>query len=515
MSVEQTLIYDRKIHPKIVNALIKKGITDEELIQVLFSPTVENLIPPRGLPGMDAALKEILKYTGKPGQILIWGHDDVDGVSSVAIMMETLKLLEATPLYYIPRKDEDGHRLNRRGVDYAADKGVKLIITVDTGMGSVEEVEYARRKGIDVIITDHHEIPEQIPDTLVINPKMGGGYPYLSGSGVAFKVAWGLLGTKMGYSISDIIREYPQLLVFAALGILADKVPVFAENKAIVDMGRELLNRFSFVFAKAYQNITGQEATLDNLIPVLASGETYGQRHESVELLITDDEIVAEELVKKLVEKSEKWSREVNSILNRVLRDIRRVRKYILVDLRDVDPRYIGYIASRVRDRFKVPVIVISRTKDGMVIGEIRMPYGFNALDLLESVSYLLEDYGGHKQAAGFTMDERNLSEFVDELEFYFSESEAQENLEDYFDIVIDERSLEDKLFHDLDQLRKLGVNFKILYEGRLGELQSRLFNIPVIDPQQMLSLYSADTMVKVIMETMEEGFRIEEVIAL
>ena len=512
MSVEQTLIYDKKIHPKIVSALMKKGITDEELIQVLFSPSMENLIPPRGLPGMDAALKEILKYTGKPGQILIWGHDDVDGVSATAIMIEALKALEATPLYFIPRKEEDGHRLNRKGVDYAASKGVKLIITVDTGMGSVEEVEYAKQKGIEVIITDHHEIPDEMPDTLVINPKLGGGYPYLSGSGVAFKLAWGLLGTKMGYSINDIVREFPHLIVFAALGTLADKVPVFAENKAIVDMGRELLNRYSFIFARAYHNITGQEATLDRLIPILASGDPYDDRHESVELLIADDEIVAEELVKKLLEKSEKWNREVNSILHRVLRDIRRVRKYILVDLRDVDPRYIGYIASRVRDRFRVPVIAISRSEDGKIIGEIRMPYGYNALELLDNISYLLDDFGGHKQAAGFTMDERNLSEFVDELEFYFSEYEPQENEEEYFDIILDEKSLEDKLFHDLDQLRKLGVNFRILYRGKLGELQNRLFNIPIIDPQQLISLYSPDTGVRVVMETVEEGFRIEEV---
>ena len=512
MSVEQTLIYDKKIHPKIVDALIRKGITDEELIQVLFSPSIENLIPPRGLLNMDAALKEILKYTGKPGQILIWGHDDVDGVSATSIMIDALKALNATPLYYIPRKEDDGHRLNRRGVDYALEKGVKLIITVDTGMGSVEEVEYAREKGIEVIITDHHEIPDEMPDTLIINPKLGGGYPYLSGSGVAFKLAWGLLGTKLGFDINDIIREFPQLVVFAALGTLADKVPVFAENKAIVDMGRELLNRYSFVFAKAYHNITGQEATLERLIPILASGDPQDGKHESVELLTADDEIVAEELVKRLIEKSEKWSREVNAIFHRVLKEIRRVRKYILVDLRDVDPKYIGYIASKVRDRFKVPVIAISRSGEGKIIGEIRMPYGYNALELLENISYLLEDFGGHKQAAGFTMDERNLSEFVDELEYYFSEYEPQENEEEYFDIVLDEKTLEDKLFHDLDQLRKLGVNFRILYRGRLGELQNKLFNIPIIDPQQLISLYSPDTRVKVVMETVEEGFRIEEV---
>ncbi len=514
MSIKDILVEEFRIHPKLAEALERKGIVDEELVKVLLSPTIDNLISPRGLPNMEQALKTILKYTGKPEKVLVWGHDDVDGITSVAIMIHVLNILQSKPLYYIPDKNDEGHKLNKQGIDQAKSKGIELIITVDTGIKSKEEVEYARKLGMEVIITDHHELPDEdeLPDAFIINPKMGGSFPHLSGSGVAFKLAWGLLNTKFNYDIRRIVEEYPQLLILSAIGTYADKVPLFAENKAIVDTAKELMNRHKLPFMKAYENLTGRSATIEQLIPMLASGETQGFMHETVELLISEDEIQAEEIAKRLLGKSEQWIRESNNYLKQTLKDIKRIRGYVLLDLRDVPYRYIGFIASKIRDKFKVPVIAISKGSDDMIVGEIRTPYGYNSLEFLEGISYLLENYGGHLNASGFSMDKRNLAEFVEEAEIYFSEVSPSEDKEKYYDLILDENSLDDKLFHDLDELRKVGVSLQIYYKGRVSELSKKLSNFTLVDPQQLFSMYSPDTLVEVVMETTEEGFRIKEV---
>ncbi|MEO0203170.1 MAG: DHH family phosphoesterase [candidate division WOR-3 bacterium] len=509
MNVEQVLINDYKIHPLIAKVIVKKGITDQDLIRSLFYPTIENLLPWRAIVNIELALKEILKYSSKE-EILIWGHDDIDGVTSTVILLKTLRVLNSNPIYYIPRRGSEGYKLTKFGVDYAYSKGIKLIICVDMGLSSIEEVEYAREKGISVIIVDHHEIIHDLPSAIILNPKLGGTIPYLSTSGLSLKIALGLLNLKFGYDINFILENYPEIIVYSALGTISDKMPIFSENKIIVDLAREIVNKYSFPVFRAYTLITGQKPSLEALIPIFSSVSSDGEKHQLVELLIFDDEVFIEDQLSKIYKKSIEISTKLESEIKRIENEIKRIKGYILLDLRNLSPYHIGYVASRIRDKFKVPVIAISYDENGKIVSEIRAPYGYNMLEFLNSLSDLFINYGGHKTACGFSMEAENLADFIEETENYFRNYKFNPRIEDSFDLVIE--SFDDVLFQNLDSLRKLGIRFRILLRGNLKDIISKLKYYTILDNQQILSIHVPESLKYIVILTTEDGFKVEEV---
>ncbi len=509
MNVEQILINEYKIHPLVARALIRNGITDLDLVKSLFQPTIENLLPPRAILNMETALKEILKFSSKEG-ILIWGHDDLDGITSTAILIETLNLLGSNPVYYVPRKSSEGHKLTKFGVDYAYEKGIKLIICVDTGLSSIEEVDYANEKGITVIVADHHELPSTLPKAIILNPKMGGAFAYLSSSALSLKIALGLFNIKFKYDINYIIEKHPKMVVYAALGIISDRMPIFSENKIIVDLAKELINKYSFPLFRAYTLITGNRASLEGLVPILSSIRSEGERHLVLELLLSDDDIFIEENFSKIYKRSKETLIKLEAEIDRIKRDIKRIKGYVILDLRHLEPDEIGYVASKIRDAFKVPVIAISKDESNRIVGEIRAPIGYNMLEFLDSISDLFMNYGGHKYACGFSMESENIYDFIEETEKYFSEYKANIRSEDTYDLVLDK--FDDDILQNLENLRKLGVKFRILLKGELRSVISKLKYYPIIDPQQILSIYAPENLNYIVILTTEDGFKVEEV---
>ncbi len=504
-------IIERDVHPLVAKLLVENGINDEVLLEVTFNPSVENLVIPELIPDVESSAKMVAKVIGRKENILVWGHDDMDGISGVAVMVDALKECGGRVFYYIPdKKAVGGHTINEDGLKYALENNVKLIITVDCCSNAVEEIETARSKGIEVIVTDHHEILVKDLEYPLINPKRGGAYPYLSGSAVAFKFAWYLLKLMKHWTLGDIINEKPHYFVWTALGIISDRVPIFSENRAIYLKAEEIFLSYTFPFTKAYENIKGKKPTLYDIINIINSSKTEGNRHEGVELLMTEDINFAEEITLRLITLSDLWLKESEAEFERTLSKVSTSRPYILVDVGKRGTPYLGFLASRLKDKFKLPTIVLGRRTDGKVIGEIRAPKGFDTLHLLSHISWMLIDYGGHKLASGFSMDEAFLPSLFEELDSYFSEIEKIDYFEKSADLVVKIEEVDERFFKDLYKMGQLGLNVTVLVKGKVGSISNNLLGVMVIDEYGYLGLYSPDTKVSVLIQSTTDGLKVE-----
>ncbi len=498
-------------HPRLIPLLMEKGLISPELVQAALHPDLTHLVDPESMPNLKSAVETILRTVKRGEAIWVWGHEDADGFTSTAVLLRTLRFLghpEDRLSYYIPSKREEGHGLTMDGIRKARSSGVKLIITVDSGGSSVQEVAFAKEEGLDVIITDHHEIPSRLPETLVVNPKLGGtNFPYLAGVGVAFKVAWLLLRYARQMTVETIAETLPELFVYTAVGTVADRVPLVSENRILVEIGAHLLQARSFPFTRAYQRLRGQAPELYPFISLISAGYAEQGQSPAVEVLITEDDEAAEQHLKILLERNQEWTRESQQQLDEALKRLGRVRRYVYVDLPEAQPQYLGYIASRLKDHFQLPTIVTGRRGNGIVIGEVRYPYGENSLILLNALSHLFLDYGGHRLASGFSLQARDLPEFLEELESFFKQYEP--STEPHVDL--DAQDMDPALMQDLYRWGKAGVELRVLLKDvsiqELTDLVHR--GVEFLDPEGLLSLYPPATRVDVILASAPEGLRI------
>ncbi len=484
--VVEKLKIQYNLDEELAKILYDRGLKHPDLIPVTFEPDVKNLTPPEGLVDIPKAVRKLLTAIGRREKICVWGHEDADGVTSTYVLRSTIDFLGGITTYYIPSKATEGHGLSKKGLEIVKDQGVKLIVTVDSGMGSVEEVEIARDMGIDVIITDHHEIPSKLPDTVVINPKLGGtSFPYLAGVGVAFKVAWALLKVYKGWNIEQIVEKKLDLLVMAAIGTLADRVPLWSENRALYLKGRELFDSWRHPFKDAYVELRGEEPEFDVVVSIASAGKSVDGANPSAELFFKKDKEDIKPVLEGLLKDIEAWQAKTEELLQKALGKISRVRNYILLDMDNTEPRYLGFLASKLKDRFGVPTIVMGRKADGTVAAEVRAPKGFNSLDLLNYLSDLFIDYGGHKLASGFSMREENLPHLVEDTEIFFKEN--GETILPY-DLEVDF----EKFKHLLPQLEKLssnGVELQVkINEVSIAEIKQLVIDGVLYDPESKLS---------------------------
>ncbi len=501
--------------------LVEKGVRNLDLAEATFNPVIDNLQPPSTLPDLIPAVERILKAVGKGETILIFGHEDADGITSTAIMLRALEFLGTKSYHYIPSKKNEAYGLTISAVDYIKEKySPSLIVTVDSCSSCVEGVEYCIRSGIDVVITDHHELKETLPDTLIVNPKRGGdSFPYLAGCGVALKVAWELISLKAGWSLQKILEEMPEIFIFAAIGTVADRVPLFSENRIIYETGKRALEWYRPNFVKAYENIKKQSgnnidrATIEDLIPIVSAGKSINGENIGVNLVLSKDIASAEEIIKPIWTSLTDWQQKAQLYLEQAKSLLRVVRDYIIIDLKDAEPQYLGYVAGQLKDSFNVPTIVMGRRDDGIVVAEVRAPYGFDSLEMLNFLSDLFIDYGGHKPASGFSMYERDIPELYEMLEQYFKEN-PYEGLEISRDI--DLNSVDLNALKHLDRLGKAGVEIRVMFKGvEIGRLREAFSKFSVIDPENLLDLYFGDKRVNVLIITQTGGFKVEKLIPL
>lgn len=397
------------IHPMIARILLKRGLGDKEEAARFLHVTDDAFYDPFRLHGMKEAVARIEKAATHKESIWIYGDYDADGVTGTALLLETFRALGLDVDYYIPNRFTEGYGVHAAALKAAARQGVSLVITVDTGITAASEAELAQTLGMDLIITDHHEPPAALPRaTAVINPKQPlCRYPdeRLAGAGLAFKLAHALLG--------DIPEE---LLPLAALGTIADVVPLIGENRAIAALGLAHINEKRHIGIDALRQVTGlsdRQVTAGHvgfvLGPRLNAGGRLDTATPAVQLLTAADREDALKLAKQLDAMNRERQQLVEEITREAVRHVEahaeKHRYAIVLAHPDWHIGVLGIVASRLVERFYRPTVVLTIDEaSGEAKGSARSIDGFNLYEALDALRGLLSHFGGHKMAAGLTM---------------------------------------------------------------------------------------------------------------
>lgn len=397
----------------IARALINRGIDTIPKVKGFLDTDLGSLHDPYLMKGMDQAVERILEAVKGKDRLCVYGDYDVDGITSTAVMIRTLRILGADAVYYIPNRIEEGYGLSISSMDRIKELGVSLIVTVDCGIRSNEVIDYAHSLEMQVIVTDHHECEGDLPKAFsIVNPhQCECSYPHkgLAGVGVAFKLASSLLSRE---GLGDYASE---LLDLVSIGTIADVVPLLDENRIIVKNGLERIKESDKAGIKALLNVcglSGKELTAYNvafmLAPRINAAGRIADASECVELLLTDNADLAMDIAKKL----DCDNRERQAIENEILNDAIAIIEQTVDTERDRvlvlgnenwHIGVIGIVASRLVDRFHLPAFVMA--KDGELSkGSARSIPGFNIFEAMSKYGSLFEKYGGHEMAAGFTI---------------------------------------------------------------------------------------------------------------
>lgn len=421
-----------KLSPTTSQILINRGIKDPSSAEAFLKPRLSHLKDPLEIPELKTAAQRVLLARERKEKILIYGDYDVDGVTGTTILIETLRLLGMDPAFYIPYRYGEGYSLNKEAIQKIKKDGTNLIITVDCGISSYVEVELANSLGMEVIITDHHNLPLKLPNAFArVNPKMIKGDHVskdLSGAGVAFKFAWGLLRLA-GVTESTFLTR---LLDLVALGTVADVVSLTDENRILTVQGLNYLNQKRRLGIEALAEAASIRSRISvsginfGLSPRLNAAGRLEHASLAVNLLTSRDEHEA----KKLAEKLNRINVKRQGIGQNIQKEVFNIldsdpeQKIMIASGKGWHPGVIGIVASQVVDRYFRPAVLIS-INEHSARGSARSLKGFNIFALLETARDLFLDFGGHENAAGFELEAEKIPEF---------EKRIKENIEPMID---------------------------------------------------------------------------------
>ena len=457
------------MNPILTQLLVERGITTESAAKRFFRPQLADLINPFLMKDMDIAVDRLNDAMGRKERILVYGDYDVDGCTAVALVYKFLQQFYSNIEYYIPDRYEEGYGVSRKGIDYAKQQGVKLIIILDCGIKAINEIAYAKEQGIDFIICDHH-VPDEVmpPAVAILNPKRtDDSYPFkhLCGCGVGFKF---MQAFAKNNSI-PFSRLIP-LLDLCAVSIAADIVPVVDENSILAYHGLKQLNQNPSIGLKAIIDIcglNGRELSMSDIVfkigpRINASGRMENGK-ESVDLLVEKDFSTALSQAKHINEYNEQrkdidkqMTEEANIIVSK-LENQRHQSSIVLYD-ENWKKGVIGIVASRLTEIYFRPTVVL--TRDGeFATGSARSVMGFDVYAAIKSCRDLLVNFGGHTYAAGLTLRwddipefRRRFQEFVDE-HIMPEQQEANINV----DAIIDFKDISKRLYNDLKRFSPFG----------------------------------------------------------
>ncbi len=406
----------------VARVLYNRGLTEEDAVRGFLKPTTSHLHDPFLMRDMDRAVDRVVQSLREREEILLYGDYDVDGITAVSMLYLFLKDLGGKVSFYIPDRATEGYGLSVSGIEEAHRRGCGLILTVDCGITSVAEVDRAQSLGVDVIVSDHHEPGEQIPEALaVVDPKRSDcPYPFkeLAGVGVAYKIAQGIihrLELDPGY-----IEKYLDLV---AIGSAADIVPLIDENRIFVKIGLEKLNSDGLEGIMTLIETAGfhiGRIDVGNIIyglaPRINAVGRLGQATPAVELLITRNHMQAQKIARLLEEENRRRkeidARTLDEALQKIEEEYDPERDAVIVLAReDWHPGVIGIVASRIIERFYRPTVMIS-IENGVGKGSARSIPNFDIHSALKSCSDLFLQFGGHKYAAGLTIEASHIPEF-------------------------------------------------------------------------------------------------------
>ena len=465
------------INPILARLLINRGITTESAAKRFFRPQLTDLINPFLIKDMDMAVDRLNDAMGRKERILVYGDYDVDGCTAVALVYKFLRQFYSNIDYYIPDRYDEGYGVSRKGLEYARQTGVKLIIILDCGIKAVKEINYAKSIGIDFIICDHHVPDEELPQAAaILNPKReGDSYPFkdLCGCGVGFKFMQAFAKNN-GIPFSRLIP----LLDFCAVSIAADLVPVVDENRILAFHGLKQLNQNPSIGLKAIIDIcglSGRELTMSDIVFKLgprinASGRMENGK-ESVDLLVERDFPHALSEAKHIDgynEQRKDVDRQMTEEANQIVERLENQRHQSSIVLYDEHWKkgVIGIVASRLTEIYFRPTVVLTRDGD-LATGSARSVAGFDIYSAIKNCRDLLLNFGGHTYAAGLTLKWSDVKEFRMRFQKYVEEHIQPMQKEPILNIDanIDFKDITKKLHNDLKKFAPFGPgNIKPLF---------------------------------------------------
>ncbi len=407
--------------------LVNRGIVDPEEAERFLNPSLSSLYNPFLLKDMDRAVDRTIQAMDKGERILIYGDYDADGITSTALLLLFFDELKVKCCYYIPRREDEGYGINVDAVKCFHSLGVKLIISVDCGTTSFEGISFAREKGIDTIVLDHHEVQDRYPECFAfVNPKRkDSDYPFdgLAGVGVTFNFVMALRRRlrERGWQGLPNLKEFLDLV---AIGTVADVVPLVDQNRVYVRHGLSIIGEGKRPGIRAIKEVSGVGDKVDTfhvsfqIVPRINAAGRIGNARDGVDLLVSPSYDEAVSIAKKLND----LNMERQQMEDRILREIKKIigRNPSLTDGEAFvfagegwHVGVVGIVASRLVEEFGKPSIVLS-VKDGKLRGSGRSVEGVDLHMVLSQCSHLLESYGGHKMAAGLSLDREKLEPFLD-----------------------------------------------------------------------------------------------------
>ena len=455
--------------PILSNLLIKRGITTESAAKRFFRPQLADLINPFLMKDMDIAVDRLNDAMGRKERILVYGDYDVDGCTAVALVYKFLQQFYSNIDYYIPDRYDEGYGISKKGIKYAQDTDVKLIIILDCGIKAIDMITYAKSIGIDFIICDHHVPDETLPPAVaILNPKRADDtYPFkqLCGCGVGFKFMQAFAKNN-GIPFSQLIP----LLDFCAVSIAADIVPVTDENRILAYHGLKQLNQNPSIGLKAIIDIcglNGREITMSEIIfkigpRINASGRMENGK-ESVDLLVEKDFSEALNKAHHINEYNEQRKdidKQMTEEANQIVSKLESQKHHSSIVLYDENWKkgIIGIVASRLTEIYFRPTVVLTRDGD-LATGSARSVMGFDVYAAIKSCRDLLLNFGGHTYAAGLTLRWDDIPEFRKRFQHYVEEHIQPEQTEAFINIdaEIDFKDITKRLHNDLKRFSPFG----------------------------------------------------------
>ncbi len=458
-----------RVNPVIANLLVQRGIETYEQAKDFFRPDLKALHDPYQMKDMDKAVKRIADAAMNHEKILVYGDYDVDGTSSVALVYTFLKWLGLNCGYYIPDRYSEGYGVSTKGVDYAAENGYKLIVALDCGIKAHDKVKHAKEKGVDFIICDHHKPDKTLPEAVaILNPKREDcEYPFkeLPGCGIGFKLIQALaINYEMPF---EMLEQYLDLV---GLAIASDIVPINGENRVLTFHGLKRMNEAPRAGFKAIMDLVQLRklVTVNDLVfvfgPRINSAGRIETGRNAVELLIAES-VEKAKLSGESINKTNFERRDVDTMITQeaisMLAADNKLQKKKTTVL--YNPEWhkgvIGIVASRLIEKhYYRPTIIFTRS-NGKLTGSARSVRDFDLYEAIDSCSHLLEQFGGHKYAAGLTMKEENLPAFTELFEEVVTKTITDELLRPVIEIdsPIDFSSINESFYKVLKQLAPFG----------------------------------------------------------
>ena len=434
----EELVKKRHITNLLASILVNRGIIDGEKINVFLNPTRKDFYNPFLMPDMEIAVKRIVKAIENKEKIMIYGDYDADGITSITVLKKYLNEIGLKTGEYIPNRLNEGYGLNKDAISKIYNDGYKLMITVDCGISGLEEVDYANSLGMEIIITDHHEPAEKLPEAIaVIDAKRKDNkYPFnqLAGVGVVFKL---IQAISKELKLEE--KEYLKYLDLVCIGTISDIVPLVDENRVIAKLGLKLIEKTKNIGLKTLLNIADLKKIDSNAIsfgvaPRINACGRMGFQEEALQLFLTEDSGEATKIAKRLVQFNQERQAKEKQIFEEVIEKIEKDnkdKKCIVLAEENWHHGVIGIVASKITEIYYKPSILICLEGDKGK-GSGRSVPGFDLYTALTKCSDYIEKFGGHSMAIGITIKKENFEKLKETIEKYAQES----NISDIMPII-------------------------------------------------------------------------------